>query len=242
MDAAGDREAVIALGRSGARAVRGAEWTAQQEALDRRHCVLLKNFVPPSLLRQVQPLLETRRFVELVHDGSAEMKIASELKLVDSDPLARLLEFTTNQAPLFEAVEAFTGCDGIQAFVGRGLKMNSGHFDSWHNDVNGSRRIGLSIGLQAAPICGGEFQIRHIWSDAVHTFPTPGFGDALLFRLGRMLYHRVLPIKGAVPRFCYAGWFVNTPGIVPSLRRARERRESSQEEEVAKGKPLALPR
>ncbi len=236
MDAAGDRDAVIALGCSGARAVRGVEWTALRDALDRRHCVLLKNFVPPSLLRQVQPLLETRRFVEFVHDGSAEMKIASELKLVDSDPLARLLEFTTNQAPLFEAVEAFTGCEGIQAFVGRGLKMNSGHFDNWHNDVNGSRRIGLSISLQAAPICGGEFQIRHIWSDAVHTFPTPGFGDALLFRLGRLLYHRVLPIKGAVPRFCYAGWFVNTPGIVPSLRRVRERREGSQEEVLAKGK------
>lgn len=227
MDDVGDRDAVIALGRGGARAIKGVEWTAQREALDRRHCVLLKNFVPPSLLRQVQPLLKTRRFVESVHDGGAAMKIASELTLVDSDPLAKLLEFVTNQAALFEAVEAFTGCDGIQAFVGRGFKMNSGHFDSWHNDhgKDAPRRIGLSINLQAAPVCGGEFQIRHTWSDAVHTFPTPGFGDALLFRLGRLLYHRVLPIKGAVPRFCYAGWFVTTPGIVPSLRRVRERRD-----------------
>ena len=237
MDAAGNRDAVIALGRSGARAVRGAEWTARQEALDRQHCVLLKNFVPPSLLRQIQPLLETRRFAELIHDTSDKRTIASELKLVDSDPLARLLEFVTNQAPLFEAVEAFTGCDGIQAFAGRGLKMNSGHFDSWHNDANGSRRIGLSINLQAAPVCGGEFQIRHTWSDAVQTFPTPRFGDALLFRLGRLLYHRVLPIKGTVPRFCYAGWFVTTPGFVPGIRRHRERRESSREEVLAMGNP-----
>lgn len=204
---------MITLTPGGTRAVRDAEWNKRQAAFDQHHCVVLEDFVHPSVLAQVRPRLDTRHFGERVHHYENGGKLATELLLHHEDPLNRLFDFLLNQKALFAAIAEFARCDAdIQSFAGRGFKMFPGvHFDSWHNDFVDYQRVGLSINLQSEPVSGGEFQIRHTWSGTAYTFPTPRFGDALLFRIGLLLAHRVLPIKGTVPRFCYGGWFETTP-------------------------------
>lgn len=210
---------MIGVARSGARTVRGSEWDERQAAFDQRYCVVLEDFVHPSLLAQIRPRLETRQFDELVHGHHFGGEIGSELVLRNEDPLHKLFDFLLNQRTLHAAITEFARCDtDMQSFNGRCFKMLPGvHFDSWHNDFFKDRgRVGLSINLQPEPVSGGEFQIRHAWSSTVHTFPTPPFGGALLFQIGLFLTHRVLPIKGTVPRFCYGGWFETVPGHFPS--------------------------
>lgn len=214
---------MIGLARNGTRAVRGAEWGKRQAAFHQRHCVVLEDFVHPSLLAQISPRLETGSFDEFVHADGGGGALATELMLRNDDPLARLFAFLLNQKALLAAVAEFAHCDvDIQSFNGRGLKMLPGvHFDSWHSDDLYERRVGLSINLQPEPISGGAFQIRHAWSGMVHTFPAPRFGDALLFRIGSLLTHRVLPIKGVVPRICYAGWFQTDTGPLAKVLHRR---------------------
>jgi hypothetical protein len=38
-------------------------------------------------------------------------------------------------------------------------------------------------------------------------FVNKGFGDAIVFRIGGNLEHRVAPVRGAVPKIAFAGWF-----------------------------------
>lgn len=208
---------MIGLARGGACAARGAEWDKRQAAFDQRYCVVLEDFVHPSLLAQIRPRLETRQFDENVHADDFGGKIGTELLLRNEDPLYKLFHFLLNQSALHAAITEFARCDtDMQSFRGRCFKMLPGvHFDSWHNDIMDSQRVGLSINLQSEPVSGGEFQIRHAWSRTVHTFPTPPFGGALLFQIGLLLTHRVLPVKGTVPRFCYGGWFETTPSPFP---------------------------
>lgn len=213
---------MIGIARNGPRAVRGAEWNKRQAAFDQRYCVVLEDFVHPSLLAQISPRFETEPFEEYVH-ADDDVVIATELTLPDDNPLARVFAFLLNQKALLAAVREFAHCDAdIQSFRGRCLKMLPGvHFDSWHNDVNYERHLALSINLQPEPVSGGEFQIRHAWSGTLYTFPMPRFGDALLFQISPLLTHRVLPIKGVVPRICYAGWFQTTPSLFIRPRKQR---------------------
>ena len=211
----GDRR-MIQLGRNGIEWSKDDEWRALQEEMRTTHCVLLKDFLAPSLISLVRPLLTTNRFLPFEHVGQKGRILARERRLEATDPLARLLTFCLNSTRLYRTVGDLTGLgEDIQYFFSRCYKMfpDSDDFQSWHNDCDdsgggGTRLLGMSINLSTEPVQGREFQIRdRSGSRKVHRTIKSHFGAARLFRIDKRLEHRALPPKGTVPRLSCGGWF-----------------------------------
>jgi hypothetical protein len=133
---------------------------------------------------------------------------------MDGGSARALLLFLCNDVALFELVRAITGCDRIGAFGGRVYRMLPGaeHEGTWHDDLAEGRMVTLSINLGDAPYSGGVLEIRDRQSKRVlQRVANTGFGDAVIFRIGRELQHRVTAVEGSVPKTAYAGWFVSDP-------------------------------
>jgi 2-oxoglutarate-Fe(II)-dependent oxygenase superfamily protein len=133
---------------------------------------------------------------------------------MDRGSARALLLFLCNDVALFELVRAITGCDRIGAFVGRVYRMLPGaeHEGTWHDDLLEGRMVAMSVNLGDAPYSGGVLEIRGRQSKRVlHRVANTGFGDAVIFRIGRELQHRVTAVKGTVPKTAYAGWFISGP-------------------------------
>ena len=202
---------MIQLTASGVRIVKDGEWAAQQQEFAQRHCVLLEGFLGESILRHVPWLLESGEFFpreDFDHTGRA---FAKELTMRRSEVLPRAFFCLLNQPALREAVAELTGCEKpIRSFAGRCFAhlSGSGHFDSWHSDCNDGRRYALSIDLCEKPFAGGAFQIRDRKTrEVLQTLGGSRFGSAHLFRIHKSVEHRILPVRGAAPRYRYAGWF-----------------------------------
>ena len=139
------------------------------------------------------------------------------MRLEASDPLARLFAFCLNSPRLYRVASELAGLgEDIRYFISKTYKMfpAGDDFDSWHADYDGERLLGLSINLGTDPTQGGEFQIRDSSEPRkLHRTVKNNFGDAHLFRVDKRLMHRVSPLKGTVPRFCTAGWFVSRPDL-----------------------------
>ena len=157
---------MIQLGRNGIQWSKDDEWRALQEEMRTTHCVLIKDFLAPSLISLVRPLLTTNRFFPFEHVGQKGRVLARERQLEATDPLARLLTFCLNSTRLYRAVGDLAGLgEDIRYFNARCYKIfpGSDDFQSWHNDCSdkGSiRLLGMSINLSTEPVRGGEFQIR----------------------------------------------------------------------------------
>jgi hypothetical protein len=68
--------------------------------------------------------------------------------------------------------------------------------------------VTLSLNLTAQEYRGGALQFRYRGSEQIlHEVRNTGLGDALLLRVSKKLFHRVLPVEGDVPRTVLAGWF-----------------------------------
>ena len=205
---------MIQLGCNGIEWSKDDEWRTLQEEMRTRHCVLLKDFLAPSLISVIRPLLTTNRFLPYEHvDQKGKGRVlARERRLEASDPLARLFTFCLNSTRFHRAVGDLAGLDkDIRYFLSRCYKRYPGidHFDSWHTDYISSRLLGMSINLSTEPLQGEGFRIRdRSGSRKVHRTIKSDFGDAHLFRIDKRLEHRVLPLKGTVPRICCAGWFL----------------------------------
>ena len=202
---------MIQLGCNGIEWSKDDEWRALQEEMRTTHCVLLKDFLAPSLISVIRPLLTTNRFLPFEH-RQKDRVISRERRLEATDRLARLFTFCLNSKRLYRAVGDLAGVgEDIRYFAARCYKMfpDSDDFQSWHDDYKGSGRLlGMTINLSTEPVQGGEFQIRdRSGSRKVHRTIKSHFGDAHLFRIDKRLEHRVLPLKGTVPRISCGGWF-----------------------------------
>jgi hypothetical protein len=139
--------------------------------------------------------------------------IGTELRLPPG-ALSSALEFLTNDAALFTAIQELTGCPAIGCFRGRVYRMlpGAGHASDWHSDVSGGRMITMSVNLSTAPFEGGELQIREVDTERMlRTLRNTGNGDAVIFRIDPSLQHQVLPLTGSAPRDALAGWFLASP-------------------------------
>ena len=208
---------MIQLGCNGIEWSKDDEWRALQEEMRTTHCVLLKDFLTPSLISLVRPLLTTNRFVPMEYVKSKGKVFSRDRKLEVTDPLVRLFTFCLNSTRLYRAVGDLAGLgEDIGYFNARCYKIfpDSDEFKSWHTDWAGSRLLGMSINLSTEPVQGGEFQIRdRSGSRKVHQTIKGHFGDAHLFRIDNRLEHQVLPVTGTVPRFCCTGWFLSQPDL-----------------------------
>ena len=213
----------IQLTPSGPRIAKDEAWFAKKEEFARRHCVVLEDFVAPSLLERVPGWLATSQYDHWEH-AYGGVTGTTELVMRGDQPLVGAFDILLNQPRLFEAIAEFARIeDEMGAFVGRCYKRlpNEGHFDAWHDDANAIRKLGLSISLSPKPVQGGVFSIRSTRTrEVLRRVPPRPLGDAHLFRLGRSLEHRVSPVRGTEPKYAFAGWFCGGETPTAPLRNA----------------------
>jgi hypothetical protein len=173
--------------------------------------VRLVGFLEPALLAWVQRRLDRGAWTTCVH--SALDPPAVDLSFED-DVLAGAMLALLNDRALLAAARAITGVAEIRSFGGRVYRMDPGpaHHDTWHSDMDGQRLVALSINLSRGVFAGGELALRRAGADPpLFSIANTGPGDAILFRLGDDLEHRVGPVHGDEPKIAYAGWFGRTP-------------------------------
>ena len=207
------------LTRAGVEAPSDRERPHWREAFDRQHCLRFDDFLEPALLDWIRGALAGARFGTRIH--AALSPPVRDTVLEDALLQARLL-LITNDAALFSAVEAITGCDAIGCFapVVRRQDPGDGNHDEWHGDVDGNRLVGLSINV-GEKFDGSAIELRdHATQTPVHRATNAEPGSALLFRISPDLQHRVAALEGGASRTVLTGWFQRQP--VLTARSARE--------------------
>ena len=205
---------MLQVTRSGLSFVRDSTWAAQKAAYRERHLARLPDFIEPSLLATIPPMLDAGVFHYADHAYKEEQTgddnvFATELRLDSHTTPAKLLRFITCRDELFRAIAELVGADDIICgFLGRCFRRLPEHYDGWHRDDIEGRVVGLSLGLQPEPFVGGEFQMSNDRSGVLTTFPPPAFGEATVFDISPHLTHRVRRVKTDIPRISWAGWFL----------------------------------
>ena len=139
--------------------------------------------------------------------------------------LTGVLQLLTNAGPLFNLVEAVSGCGPIGSFVGRVYSVvpGQGHHDAWHDDMVGGRLAAMSLNLGLEPFEGGVLQIREQASRRLlNEIANTGPGDAVVFRLSFGFEHRITEVQGRASKTAFAGWFRGAPEFVTLLGQARQ--------------------
>ena len=200
---------MIQLTTHGPRIVKDSAWAAQQQEFALRHGVVLEGFVEEALLARLARLAETGEY-ESAENGPEGTVLARELTMRRDQPLVRAFHMLLNQRRLFEATAELTGATkdilGVRGRCHRRVP-GSNHFSRWHDDGGWGRLYGLSISLSSSREAGGVFQIRCAKTkETLQTIPRLKRGDARLFRIHRLLEHRVSSVTQ--PYCGFAGWFL----------------------------------
>ena len=214
---------MIHLTKRGVRVV-GSSGVVERLRADfaREHFVRLPKFLPKDLLDRVTREIDRSEFYERAHSGIGDNK---ELCMRSNTIAAGLLHLLLNSEELFDVVARVTGCGRIGYFRGRVYRVvpGYGHHDAWHSDVARHRLVAISINLSRRPYRGGTLEMRAAKSRRLlREIPNPGFGDAILFRIGDDLEHRITDIEGASAKTAFAGWFhaYRAPRRVPRATRS----------------------
>lgn len=184
--------------------MRDAGVAALRAGFETKRCVLIRSFFGPPLLPRIQAQIAAAAFVERAHGT-----ISTEL-CMERNVCLGLLNFLVNDPAVYRFVEQVTGCRPLTAFVGRvyRLRADRDHYDSWHADLHAGHQVGMSVNLGAEPFDGGVFEIRRAGTTApLDAIANVGAGDAILFSIADDLEHRVTPMRGAVAKTAFAGWF-----------------------------------
>jgi hypothetical protein len=168
------------------------------------HWVRLPHLLEPSILDSLQARLDNSRWKTMSHGEIGEEYITSDL-LANS-----LLHFAMNRPKFRAIIEEITGSKSLRWFRGRVYRTiaGAGHHDNWHDDVDHSNEVGMTVNLSRDLFRGGLFMLREGDSKRVlaHVANT-GPGDALIFRISPDLQHRISDLEGAEPKTAFAGWF-----------------------------------
>jgi hypothetical protein len=201
-----------------------------------QHHVRLPGLLSADVLTRVSQWIDERQFYRREHKG-----VGVEMCLPDECLAARALQFVLNNRDLFELIRAVTECPSIGCFNGRIFRMEDkpGQYDQWHTDWVGYRLVGMSINLSPAPYRGGALELRGGAPERTWQLENPGYGDALVFRLGPDLEHRIAAVEGEIARTAFAGWFCSEPEYLPGVRSSGARGDNptlthEEEEEGAR--------
>jgi hypothetical protein len=190
--------------------------SSMRRTFDEQHALRLPRFLDSDLLAYVHQSIRAANFYERDHED-----IAREACMHDN-PMLAMMCLIMNDGRLFEVIRCITGCAPIGYFNGRiyAFAADANHFDQWHSDTIDDRRIGISINLTEGQFEGGVFELRHAHAEATHwSIANTGSADAILFRIGDDLLHRVTPVIGPVPRVAYAGWFQGRGDLLSLLKK-----------------------
>jgi hypothetical protein len=185
----------------------------------RRACLRLVRLLEPALWEYLQKELLRARFEEQTYDG-----VGSELAMLPG-VVDWVLNLVANDPDFLALVRQITECSAIRGFSGRVYRLipEQAHGTTWHNDMGGPRLVAMSVNLSLEHYVGGTLQLRDSQShEVLCETENTGKGDAVLFRIGSDLQHRVTPVTGSVPKTAFAGWFGSTESLA-ALRPHRER-------------------
>jgi hypothetical protein len=181
------------------------------------HTLHLRGFLHEELLRLIREKIRDEDFVPRPH-GKIAMELAVDSKV---NLGVHVLQLRMNDQGLANFMETVTGVAPLRHFEGRVYRMgpSGDHYDSWHDDVTESRRIGVSINLSPAPYRGGTFIIKHHPSgQIIRPLPNLGPGDAIFFRVHPTLKHMVGRVEGDRSKTAFAGWFYDSRTLGDFLR------------------------
>ncbi len=206
----------IQLTRKETRITAGAGEMAELQArFAKDHHLVLPRFVERGLMNEIrESLLEKAVYYNKKHKG-----LAHEL-CMRNNSASQLLHFLINDGRVYDFIRQVTGCTPIGCFHGRVYRMepDSPHHHKWHSDWSHHRLIAMSINLGPQPYQGGGLQMREKDGEPFTEVFNTGYGDALIFRLGENLEHRVTDVTGTVDKTAFAGWFAGRPKYTRSLR------------------------
>lgn len=194
---------------------------AARAAFSRDHLLPLPSLLEPALLDQLMVHVDAAAFEPRIHE---DLPVPTTDEWIPDPAVHARFRFVFDDPALFAIVRDITGCEAIgsfQALIYR-VPACAPHVDDWHSDVDGNRLIGLSLNLGRRPFAGGKLQLRRRGSATVlHSGDMPGYGDALLFRIGDGLEHCVTAVTGDTPRLVMTGWFQRQPDYRALLKAPR---------------------
>lgn len=140
-----------------------------------------------------------------------------------TNALIMLFTALMNDYKVFSFMDQLTDCGPLGCFTGRIYRMKAGdHYDSWHDDIAAGRKIAVSVNLSGEVYKGGCLMLRYKKKPGeIRMVPNTGFGDAVLFRLGREMEHQVSAVSGRHPKTAYAGWFRSYPDYFKSVQKIK---------------------
>ena len=204
---------MIQLTRTGVRSVSNSLDRIRRE-FSERHAAYFPGFLDEQLLAGIHAELDSKQFAPSTDTEADGEVISQESRLDPSGKVARMLWLLLNRTALFDFVRELTGCGPIGCFFGRIYELApiEEHFDSWHDDVDGNRLIGLSIELGTQSYEGGEFELREKDTHAIRArIENKAPGSVHFFRIDSSLQHHVNPLRGSNARTACAGWFCREP-------------------------------
>jgi len=206
---------MIQITRSGAACDATAEELARlTREFAQNQCILLRNFLEPELSAYLLRKLAKEEFYSRPHKDTR-----LELCLKETETHG-LVHFLLNDPVLFDVLQKITSCGRIGRFYGRVYRMvpGAGHYDSWHDDDFENRRLTISVNLSHEVYEGGLLQLRNRQTKAkIYEIANTGFGDVIVFRVGRDLEHQVTEVVGSFEKMALSGWFVPWPDYPFSL-------------------------
>jgi hypothetical protein len=202
-----DMTPLIQLTRAGVAVACDADLQVAARRFQRDRRLHLPAFLSPELRHLVQPRLAAapfkQRIARHVHPPAVDLKL-------DDETLHGSLRWLMSAPALFAAIGTVAAIAAINSFNGAVYRMvaDQGHHDSWHDDVDGRRRVAITVNLSDGPFDGGELQMRRAASkERLWTFANVGAGDALLFAIDPSLEHCIAPVRGPRSKTALAGWF-----------------------------------
>jgi hypothetical protein len=205
------------LTRAGVEQPTPAERAALHDEYRRVNCVTLPGFFDAHVVGWLQRRMATAAWETLVHEDLDPPAI--DLRLADDVALG-VIHAMVQGPDVYGTVRAITDCDEIGSYGFRVYRMDgaAGHTDTWHGDDDGNRLVTMSVNIGTQPFEGGALEIRERATGRIlHHVRNTGTGDAILFRIGADLEHRVEEVRGPVPKYAIAGWFQRQPvhGKIP---------------------------
>lgn len=183
-----------------------------RQKFSERHFVHLRGLIERSFLDQLADRIEQVEFREDLTENIGCVERCADPRIDHG------MQFMLNQEPILKTVAAIVG-KPVHRWLGNTVRRTPGanHFSNWHNDttppveVEGhrfQRVVPLSLNLTREPFAGGNLCMRTVPDEKEFAdIENKGPGDALLFRIGPDLQHRVADVEGTVPRLVHVGWF-----------------------------------
>ncbi len=192
-----------------------------------KHCFQIPSLIAGRKLAIVLDAVHTAEFYEFTHPSGSREQLSDDVRV------ARLLQFLLNETAVVKELESITGVGPLGCFSGHFYRMQPGgiHFGEWHTDCVNHRMLGMTVNLSSQPFEGGDLELRECDSDceSIRCCNNVRPGDALVFRIDPRIEHRVLSVRGTVPKLAYAGWFLEGSSWLDQMKAAAPSQDGPNE-------------